>query len=315
MASIDQRIGNQRIGHIKGCGTAIVTPFKQDQSLDEAALRRLVEFQITNGVDFLVACGTTGESVTLTEDEQARVVEITVESAAGRVPVLAGAGGYNTRENIEKTQRYEKLGVTATLSVTPYYNKPTQEGLYQHFRAIHDATALPIMLYNVPGRTGVNMEPATTARLAELPRIHSIKEASGNISQIAEIAALTESMDFKLFAGDDSVVLPVAALGGIGVVSVASNIAPKQTSDLAHLCLAGDYAAARKLNNQLTPLFKTLFIESNPGPVKAALAMAGLIEEVYRLPMIPISASSRVKLEQALADAGVLVKAAGHAGD
>ncbi|NOT63266.1 MAG: 4-hydroxy-tetrahydrodipicolinate synthase [Acidobacteria bacterium] len=304
---------------IKGCGTAIVTPFKQDQSphpsIDEAALRRLVEFQITNGVDFLVACGTTGESVTLTEDEQARVVEITVEAAAGRVPVLGGAGGYNTRENIEKTHRYEKLGVDAILSVTPYYNKPTQEGLYQHFRAIHEATALPIMLYNVPGRTGVNMESATTARLAELPRIHSVKEASGNISQISEIAALVEGMDFHIFAGDDSVVLPVIALGGIGVVSVASNIAPKLTSDLAHLCLAGDYAAARKLNHQLTPLFKTLFIESNPGPVKAALAMAGLIEEVYRLPMIPISAGSRAKLEQALRESGVLPRASAQAGD
>lgn len=299
---------------IKGCGTAIVTPFKQDESIDEAALRRLVEFQITNGVDFLIACGTTGESVTLSEDEQARVVQITIEAAAGRVPVLGGAGGYNTRENIEKTHRYEKLGADAILSVTPYYNKPTQEGLYQHFRAIHDATALPIMLYNVPGRTSVNMEPATTARLAELPRIHSVKEASGNISQIGEIAALTEGMDFKLFAGDDSVVLPVAALGGIGVVSVASNIAPKLTSDLAHLCAAGDYAAARKLYNRLTPLFKTLFIESNPIPVKAALAMAGLIEEVYRLPMVPMTPGNRVKLEQVLIETGILTKAAASNG-
>lgn len=305
---------NQHVGQIKGCGTAIVTPFKADQTIDEAALRRLVEFQITNGVDFLIACGTTGESVTLTDDEQARVVEITVETAAGRVPVLGGAGGYNTRENIEKTHRYEKLGVDAILSVTPYYNKPTQEGLYQHFRAIHDATALPIMLYNVPGRTSVNMEPATTARLAELPRIHSIKEASGNISQIGEIAALTAGLDFKLFAGDDSVVLPVAALGGIGVVSVASNIAPKLTSDLAHLCVAGDYAAARQLYNRLTPLFKTLFIESNPIPVKAALAMIGMIEEVYRLPMIPMTAANRPKLEQILLDLGILTKAATQAG-
>lgn len=299
---------------IKGCGTAIVTPFNTDQTIDEAALRRLVEFQITNGVDFLVACGTTGESVTLTDDEQARVVEITLETAAGRVPVLGGAGGYNTRENIEKTHRYEKLGADAILSVTPYYNKPTQEGLYQHFRAIHDATALPIMLYNVPGRSGVNMEPATTARLAELPRIHSVKEASGNISQIGEIAALTEGMDFKIFAGDDSVVLPVAALGGIGVVSVASNIAPKLTSDLAHLCAAGDYAAARKLYNRLTPLFKTLFIESNPIPVKAALAMIGMIEEVYRLPMIPMTPGNRAKLEQVLLETGILSKAAASGG-
>ena len=306
MATLDQ---------IKGCGTAIVTPFKQDQSIDEAALRRLVEFQITNGVDFLVACGTTGESVTLTDEEQARVVQIVIEAAAGRVPALGGAGGYNTRENIEKTNRYAKLGVDAILSVTPYYNKPTQEGLYQHFRAIHDATALPIMLYNVPGRTSVNMEPATTARLAELPRIHSVKEASGNISQIAEIAALVEGINFHIFAGDDSVVLPVAALGGIGVVSVASNIAPKLTSDLAHLCAAGDYAEARKLNNQLTPLFKILFVESNPIPVKAALALAGLIEEVYRLPMVPMTPANRAKLEQVLTQAGILAKAAGQTGD
>ena len=302
------------IEQLKGCGTAIVTPFKADQTIDEAALRRLVEFQITNGVDFLIACGTTGESVTLTDEEQARVVQITIEAAAGRVPVLGGAGGYNTRENIEKTHRYEKLGADAILSVTPYYNKPTQEGLYQHFRAIHDTTALPIMLYNVPGRTSVNMEPATTARLAELPRIHSVKEASGNISQIGEIAALTEGMDFKLFAGDDSVVLPVAALGGIGVVSVASNIAPKLTSDLAHLCLAGDYAAARKLYNRLTPLFKTLFIESNPIPVKAALAMIGMVEEVYRLPMVPMTPGNRAKLEQVLIEAGILTKAAASNG-
>ncbi len=305
---------NQRIGQIKGCGTALVTPFKQDQSIDEAALRRFVEFQITNGVDFLIACGTTGESVTLSDEEQTRVVQITIEAAAGRVPVLGGAGGYNTRESIEKTQRYQKLGADAILSVTPYYNKPTQEGLYQHFRAIHDATALPIMLYNVPGRTSVNMEPATTARLAELPRIHSVKEASGNISQIGEIAALTAGLDFKLFAGDDSVVLPVAALGGIGVVSVASNIAPKLTSELAHLCLAGDYVAARKLYNKLTPLFKTLFIESNPIPVKAALAMAGMIEEVYRLPMVPMTPGNRAKLEQVLLETGLLAKAAASSG-
>jgi 4-hydroxy-tetrahydrodipicolinate synthase len=300
---------------IKGCGTAIVTPFKKDESIDDAALRRVVEFQITNGVDFLIACGTTGESVTMTDDEQARVVEIVLEAAASRVPVLGGAGGYNTREIIEKIHRYTKLGADAILSVTPYYNKPTQEGLYQHFRTINDASELPIMLYNVPGRTSVNMEPATTARLAELDRIHSIKEASGNITQIGEVAALTDGMDFKLFAGDDSVVLPVAALGGIGVVSVASNIAPKQTSELAHACLEGRYDEARKLYKQLMPLFKMLFIESNPTPVKAALAMAGMIEEVYRLPIVPMTPGNRAKLEQVLIETGILSKASGQAGD
>jgi 4-hydroxy-tetrahydrodipicolinate synthase len=301
------------LAQLKGCGTAIVTPFKKDQTIDEAALRRLVEFQITNGVDFLIACGTTGESVTMSGDEQALVVEVTLEAAEGRVPVLGGAGGYNTREVIEKIHRYTKLGADAILSVTPYYNKPTQEGLYQHFRAINDASELPIMMYNVPGRTGVNMEASTTARLAELDHIHSVKEASGNISQIGEVAALTDGLDFKIFAGDDSLVLPVAALGGIGVVSVASNVAPKQTSDLAHACLEGRYDEARRLYKQLTPLFKTLFIESNPIPIKAALAMAGLIEEVYRLPMVPMTAANRAKLEQVLVETGVLPKAASQA--
>src|SRR5262245_59286619 len=296
------------LAQLKGCGTAIVTPFKKDETIDEAALRRLVEFQISNGVDFIIACGTTGESVTMSDDEQARVVEIVLEASAGRVPVLGGAGGYNTREIIEKIHRYTKLGADAILSVTPYYNKPTQEGLYQHFRAINDASELPIMLYNVPGRTSVNMEPATTARLAELDHIHSIKEASGNISQIGEVAALTDGLDFKLFAGDDSVVLPVAALGGIGVVSVASNLLPRQISDLCHACIEGRFDEARKLNRQLTPIFKALFIESNPIPVKAALAMTGMIEEVYRLPLTPMNPSNRAKLEHVLTETGALAR-------
>lgn len=295
--------------NLKGCGTAIITPFRKDESIDEAAFRRFIEFQINGGVDFLVACGTTGESVTMSEDEQARVVELTIECAAGRVPVVAGAGGYNTREVIEKIHRYEKLGVDAILSVTPYYNKPTQEGLYQHYKAIAAATALPIILYSVQGRTGVNLEPATVARLAEIKNIVAIKEASGNISQIAEIASLV-SDDFKIFAGDDSVVLPVAALGGVGVISVASNLLPRQVSDLCRASVEGRLADARKLNNQLTPIFKVMFIESNPIPVKAALAMIGLIEEVYRLPLTPISEANRVKLEQVLSESGLLTMAA-----
>ena len=294
---------------LKGCGTAMITPFRRDQSIDEAAFRRFVEFQINGGVDFLVACGTTGESVTMTEDEQARVVELTVEYAAGRVPVVAGAGGYNTREVIEKIHRYEKLGVDAILSVTPYYNKPMQEGLYQHYKAIASATPLPIILYSVQGRTSVNLEPATVARLAEIENIVAIKEASGNISQIAEIASLV-SDEFKIFAGDDSVVLPVAALGGVGVISVASNLLPRQVSDLCHASVEGHLEKARKLNRQLTPIFKAMFIESNPIPVKAALAMTGMIEEVYRLPLTPIGQTNRVKLEQVLSEAGVLGKAA-----
>jgi len=297
------------LNQLKGCGTAMITPFRQDESIDEAAFRRFVEFQITGGVDFLVACGTTGESVTMTDDEQARVVELTIEFAAGRVPVVAGAGGYNTREVIEKIHRYEKLEVDAILSVTPYYNKPMQEGLYQHYKVIASATSLPIILYSVQGRTGVNLEPATVARLAEIQNIVAIKEASANISQIAEIASLVDD-GFKIFAGDDSVVLPVAALGGVGVISVASNLLPRLVSDLCHASIEGRLDEARKLNWQLTPIFKTMFIESNPIPVKAALAMTGMIEEVYRLPLTPISQANRTKLEQVLSEAGVLGKAA-----
>lgn len=299
----------KNLTELKGCGTAMITPFRRDESIDEAAFRRFVEFQITGGVDFLVACGTTGESVTMTEAEQAHVVELTLEYAAGRVPVVAGAGGYNTREVIEKIHRYEKLGVDAILSVTPYYNKPTQEGLFQHYRAIADSTGLPIILYSVQGRTGVNLEPATVALLAEINNIVAIKEASGNISQIAEIASLVDD-SFKIFAGDDSVVLPVAALGGVGVISVASNLLPRLVSDLCRASVENRLEEARRLNRQLTPIFKAMFIESNPIPVKAALAMTGMIEEVYRLPMTPISQANRVKLEQILTETGVLAKAA-----
>ena len=303
MATLDQ---------LRGCGTAIVTPFRQNESLDEAALRRLVEFQIVNGVDFIVACGTTGESVTMSEEEQARVVEITIETAAGRVPVVAGAGGYNTREVIAKIQRYGKLGADAILSVTPYYNKPTQEGLYQHYRAIAEASELPIILYNVPGRTGCNLEPATVARLAQFETIIGIKEASGNISQIGEIVSLLDD-SFRIFAGDDSVVLPVAALGGVGVISVASNLLPREVSDLAHACIEGHFEEARQLNRRLTPVFKVMFIESNPVPVKAAMAINGLIEEVYRLPMVPLSPAGRTRLIQVLSEAGFIKSAIAQA--
>lgn len=300
------------IDRLRGCGTAIITPFKQDESIDESAFRRLVDYQIENGVDFIVACGTTGESVTMSDDEQACVVELAIEASEGRAPVVAGAGGYNTREVIEKVHRYEGLGAEAILSVTPYYNKPTQEGLYQHYRAIAEATGLPIILYSVQGRTASNIEPSTVARLAEIENIVGVKEASGNITQIAEIASMVDG-SFKLFAGDDSVVLPVAALGGVGVVSVASNLLPRQVSDLCHACVEGRFEEARKLNRQLTPIFKAMFIESNPIPVKAALAMTGMIEEVYRLPLTPISAANRARLEQMLTEAGALMKVSKHA--
>lgn len=297
------------LNQLRGCGTALVTPFTQTEAIDERALRNIIEMQISDGVDFLVACGTTGESVTMSEDEQARVVEITLDAAKGRVPVIAGAGGYNTREIIEKIHRYEKLGADAILSVTPYYNKPTQEGLYQHYRAIAQASALPIILYNVPGRTGVNMEPATQARVAEFENIIGTKEASGNIAQIAEVISLVDK-SFLVFAGDDSVALPTIALGGVGVISVASNLLPRQVSDLSHACLEGRWDEARKLNSELVQAFKTMFIESNPAPVKAAMAEAGLLDEVLRLPMVPISDASRAKLRQVLAPFQVKVEVA-----
>ncbi len=287
-------------GRLVGCGTALVTPFKPDQSIDESALRRLVEYQIRGGVDFLVPCGTTGESVTMSEKEQADVVSLVIEAAAGRVPVVAGAGGYNTREIIERVDTYTRLGADAILSVTPYYNKPTQEGLYQHFRAIAESSDLGIILYNVPGRTSCNLEPATVERLSKIEKIIGIKEASGNISQIGEIATLVGN-SFKIFAGDDSVVLPVSAIGGVGVVSVASNLLPREVSDLTHACLEGKYKEARELARELTPLFKALFVESSPIPIKAAMAMHGLIDEVYRLPLVPPVESTRKRLKEVLA--------------
>ncbi len=297
------------INQLYGCGTAIITPFNKDESIDELALLRLVEFQISNGVDFIVACGTTGESVTMSEGEQARVVELCVQAAKKRVPVVAGAGGYNTREVIQKIQHYTALGADAILSVVPYYNKPTQEGIYQHFRAISEASDLPIILYNVPGRSVVNMENATTVRLSQLENIIGTKEASGNISQIGEVISLTDEK-FLVFAGDDSVALPTIALGGVGVISVASNLLPRQVSDLSHACLAGDWDTARKLHRSLSQVFKTMFIESNPAPVKAAMAAAGLIGETMRLPMVPITDASRAKLEEVLAPFHVVAQAA-----
>ncbi len=290
---------------LRGCGTALVTPFDSDQRIDESALERVVELQIEGGVDFLVPCGTTGESVTLSEEEQARVVALTVKTARGRVPVVAGAGGYNTTEVVHRVARFADLGVDAVLSVTPYYNRPTQTGLFEHYRTIAEASSVPVVLYNVPSRTGCNLEPSTVARLAELERVVGIKEASGNITQIAEIASQVDE-SFLIFAGDDTVVLPVAALGGAGVISVASNLLPKPVSTLTDACLAGNYKEARSLYQYLLPIFKALFIETSPIPVKAAMAMAGLIEEVYRLPLVPLSEVNRQKLMQVLLDAGVI---------
>jgi 4-hydroxy-tetrahydrodipicolinate synthase len=289
------------ISNLKGCGTALVTPFKEDLSIDEDALRRFVEFQISEGIDFLVPCGTTGESPTLSDSEHRRVVEIVVEEARGRVPVIAGAGGNNTAHVIKLARECERLGVDGLLSVTPYYNKPTQEGLYQHFKAIAEATSLPIILYNVPPRTFVNILPDTIVRLAGIANIVGVKEASGDISQIAEIITRVPA-DFKVLSGDDSMTLPLIAVGGVGLISVASNEAPSKLTALTRACLHSNWDEARRLNRELFPLMKANFIETSPGPVKAALAMMGKIREAYRLPMVPVKAETKEKLRAVLVD-------------
>jgi len=268
-----------------GCGTAMVTPFHPDGSLDEATLRLLVQRQLDAGIDFLVPCGTTGESPTLSHEEHLRVVEITLELAKGRVPVLAGAGGYNTSEVISLAQELVAMGVDGILSVTPYYNKPTQEGLYQHYKALASAVSLPIILYSVQGRTGVNIEPATVKRLASVENIVGIKEASGNIAQMAAILNAVHS-DFLVLSGDDAIALPLIALGGRGVISVASNEIPAEMTLLTHLALQNDFPAARQLHRRYLPLMEVNFVESNPIPVKAAMAELGLLKPVWRLPLV-----------------------------
>jgi 4-hydroxy-tetrahydrodipicolinate synthase len=290
-----------------GCGTALVTPFLQDLTLDENTLRKLVRRQIEAGIDFLVPCGTTGENPTLSRDEHLRVVEITIEEARRKVPVLAGAGGYNTREVIELAREVERLGADGILSVTPYYNKPTQEGLYQHYKMIAAAVSLPIVVYSVQGRTGVNVEPATLARLAKIRNIVGVKEASGNIGQMATELHLVPP-DFIVLSGDDIVTIPLMALGGRGVVSVVSNEIPAEMTLLAHACQEGDFPTARHLQGKFLPLMNVNFIESNPIPVKAALGLMGLLEPVYRLPMCPPSKENLGKIEAVLAASGLLGK-------
>lgn len=285
---------------LRGCGTALVTPFRRDGALDEGALRRLVRFQLREGIDFLVPCGTTGETPTLEHGEYVRVVQITVEEAAGKVPVIPGAGGNNTKKVIALTKELRALGVQGIVSVGPYYNKPTQEGLYQHFKAIAESTDLPVILYNVPGRTASNIEPATVARLSKIPNIVGIKEASGSIAQQMEVLNAVEP-GFRVLSGDDAFTFPLIALGGVGVISVVSNEIPGVMTRLCRLMLEGKIDEARKLHFELLPLMQVNFIETNPIPVKAALAMMGLIEEVYRLPLVPMKPENRTKLEKALA--------------
>ena len=287
-----------------GCGTALVTPFRRDLSLDEETLRRLVRRQIEAGINFLVPCGTTGESPTLTRAEHLRVVEITVEEARGKVPVLGGAGGYNTHEVIELAKELERLGADGILSVTPYYNKPTQEGLFRHYEAIAAAIRLPIIVYSVQGRTGVNVEPATLARLAEIRNIVGVKEASGNIGQMANVVHEVPP-EFTVLSGDDAITIPLMALGGRGVISVVSNEIPGEMTQLAQACLRGDYEAARAIQRRFLPLMNVNFVESNPIPVKAAMAHMGLLEPVWRLPMCPPTAASAAKIEKVLESVGL----------
>ena len=294
-----------------GCGTALVTPFRRDLSLDEAAMRKLVRRQIEAGINFLVPCGTTGENPTLSRAEHLRLVEITLEEAKGKVPVLAGAGGYNTQEVIELAREIQRLGANGILSVTPYYNKPTQEGLYQHFKAIAGAVDLPIVVYSVQGRTGVNVEPATLARLAAIPNIIGVKEASGNIAQMASIIQQVPEA-FAVLSGDDAITLPLIALGGRGIISVVSNEIPAQMAQLTALSLSGDFAAARKLQRKYLPLMEVNFIESNPIPVKAAMALMGLLEPVYRLPMCPPRPDSLSRIEKVLDGAGLIADRSVH---
>jgi 4-hydroxy-tetrahydrodipicolinate synthase len=282
-----------------GCGTALVTPFQQDFSLDEAALRKLVQRQLNVGVDFLVPCGTTGENPTLTRREHLRVVEITLEESAGQIPVLAGAGGYNTHEVAELARELESLGASGLLSVTPYYNKPTQEGLYQHYCEIARSTRLPIVLYNVPGRCGTNLEPSTVKRLAAIENIVGIKEASGNISQMSALANAVPN-EFTILSGDDAITLPLFALGGRGVVSVAANEIPAEMTQLCRHGLLGEFDQARAIHRKYLPLMEINFIESNPIPVKAALALMGLLEPVWRLPMVPPRVENRMRIHSVL---------------
>jgi len=295
-----------------GTGTALVTPFQADGSLDERAMRRLVGRQIEAGIDFLVPCGTTGESPTLTREEHLRVVEITVEAAKGKVPVLAGAGGYNTSEVIALARDLAALGADGILSVTPYYNKPTQEGLFQHYRAIAEAVSLPVILYSVQGRTGVNIEPGTVKRLAEIENVIGIKEASGNVSQMAAILNAVPD-DFIVLSGDDAITLPVVSLGGRGVISVVSNEIPAEMSQLTRLALQGDFAGARAIHRRFHSLMEINFVESNPGPVKAALAEMGLLEAVWRLPLVPPKAENRSRIRAVLESLEVVDRGAAAA--
>jgi 4-hydroxy-tetrahydrodipicolinate synthase len=295
-----------------GVGTALITPFTRTGAVDDAAVRQLARRQIDAGVHFLVPCGTTGETPTLSASERQRVVELIAEEAAGRALVLAGAGGYDTREVVHAAGEMQKAGAQGILSVTPYYNKPTPEGLYQHYKAIAESTSLPIVVYNVPGRTGCNVDPATLARLAGLSNIVGVKEASGNMTQMAEICRAVPST-FLVLSGDDALTLPLMAIGGRGIISVASNEAPAEMVQMVEAAERGDFAGARHWHDKLLPLMQINFVESSPGPVKFAMAAMGLCDEAYRLPMVPPRPASKDRILTVLRDFGLPVVAGARA--
>jgi len=288
-----------------GAGTALITPFTRSGELDEAAVRRLARRQIDAGIHFLSPCGTTGENPTLTAPERLRIVEILADEAGGKVPILAGAGGYHTKEVVELVRDLTTAGANGFLSVTPYYNKPTQEGLFQHYRAIAESTSLPIVLYNVPGRTGVNVEVATLVRLTAIPNVIGVKEASGNMQQMCEVCRAVPA-DFIVLSGDDAMALPLMAVGGRGVISVLSNEMPAEVARMIEAAERNDFAAAQSIHHRMMPLMLANFVESNPGPVKAAMAAMGLIEESYRLPLVAPKPESKEKIVRTLKDLGLL---------
>jgi 4-hydroxy-tetrahydrodipicolinate synthase len=289
----------------QGTGTAMITPFKSDGSVDEKALRRFVDFQIDGGVDMLLPCGTTGEGATLDENETDRVLQIVIEQSRRRVPIILGAGSNSTAKAVQMTKRARRAGADGVLSVGPYYNKPTQQGYYEHFKAIAEADDIPVIVYNVPGRTGGNIEARTMLRLAEIPNIVAVKEASGNLGQIMEIIRDAPT-DFRVLSGDDALALAVVAVGGDGVVSVVSNETPSMMSGMMDAALEGNLSKAREFHYKMLPLMNINFIESNPIPAKAALAMMGLIEENYRLPLVRITPANREKLAKVVEELGLL---------
>jgi 4-hydroxy-tetrahydrodipicolinate synthase len=291
---------------LSGCGTALVTPFGSDGSVDEAALVRLVEWQVESGIDYIVACGTTGEASTMSEAENLRVAEIVVATVAGRVPVFAGCTHNATSEAVARAKRLAKIaGLTGLLTANPYYNRPGQEGQYQHFRAIAEAVDVPMLLYNIPSRTGVNLEPATTLRLAEIENIVGVKESSGNLAQITELI-VNAPQGFKVISGDDGLALPVIALGGVGVISVASNAVPAEMVRMVRAALTGDWAAANEIHAKYMKLMQAHFCEPNPAPVKAVLALMGKCEDVLRLPMVSVTAANRERLQGLVTELGLV---------